>query len=156
MENVPDPRERRHPRRTVTGRARRQESGQRCGEGSLSTLQLLGTRANHAAGATHPRAVTGGRGPPGSGRTSGRVEPPRRAGKPRPRAHLDAALARQLHGRVVVATAQQVLHHHAVHALPLPHAGRRWLVAAVLLEVLDPALAKPGALTLRLDGLHRL
>lgn len=88
-----------------------------------------------------PRAVTGGRGPPGSGRTSGRVQPPRRAGKPRPRAHLDATLARQLHGRVVVATAQQVLHHHAVHALPLPHAGRCRLVAAVLLEVLDPALA---------------
>lgn len=72
------------------------------------------------------------------------------------RAHLDAALARQLHSSVVVATAQQVLHHHAVHALPLPHAGGRGLVTAVLLQVLDPALAQLGALVLRLDGLHCL
>lgn len=70
--------------------------------------------------------------------------------------HLDAALACQLDGRVVVAAAQQVLHHHAVHALPLPHAGCRGLVAAVLFEVLDPALAQLGALVLGLDGLHRL
>ena len=49
-----------------------------------------------------------------------------------------------------------MLHHHAVHALPLPHAGRRRLVTAMLLEVLDPALAQLGALVLRLDGLHCL
>lgn len=82
---------------------------------------------------------------PGSGHSEGPV-----------RAHLDAALACQLHGRVIVAAAQQVLHHHAVHALPLPHAGCRRLVTAVLLEVLNPALAQLGALILRLDGLHRL
>lgn len=71
-------------------------------------------------------------------------------------AHLNAALACQLHSGVVVAAAQQVLHHHAVHALPLPHAGGRWLVAAVLLEVLDPPFAQLCALVLRLDRLYCL
>lgn len=72
------------------------------------------------------------------------------------KAHLNATLASQLHSCVVVATAQQVLHHHSVHALPLPHAGRRWLVTAVLLEVLDPTFAELGALILGLDGLYCL
>lgn len=49
-----------------------------------------------------------------------------------------------------------MLHHHAIHALPLPGAGRRRLVAAVLLQVLDAPLAQLGALILRLDRLDGL
>lgn len=72
------------------------------------------------------------------------------------RAHLDATLASQFHSCVVVATAQEMLHHHAVHALPFPHAGCCWLVTAVLLEVLNPTFAELGTLILSLDGLYCL
>lgn len=94
--------------------------------------------------------------PPGAGGAQGPLRT--HGGQPRwnARTHLDAALARQPHGRVVVAAAQQVLRHHAVHAFPLPQPRGRRLVAAVLLQVLDPALAQLGALVLRLHGLHRL
>lgn len=34
--------------------------------------------------------------------------------------HLDAALSGQFYSRVVITTAQKVLHHHAVHAFLLP------------------------------------
>lgn len=71
-------------------------------------------------------------------------------------AHLNATLASQLHSCVVVATAQQMFHHHSVHALPFPHAGCCWLVTAVFLEVLNPTLAEFGALILSLDGLYCL
>lgn len=54
--------------------------------------------------------------------------------------NLYAALPGQLDGGVVVATAQQMLHHHAVHSFLLPQVDRTRLVAAVLLQVLDAPL----------------
>lgn len=71
-------------------------------------------------------------------------------------ADLDAALSRQLDSRVVVSAAQQVLDHHAVHALLLPQIDRGRLVAAVLLQMLDPPFAKLSALILCLNGLGGL
>ena len=47
--------------------------------------------------------------------------------------NLYAALSGQFDGRVVVSTAEQVLHHHAVHTLLLPQADGGRLVTAVLL-----------------------
>ena len=70
--------------------------------------------------------------------------------------YLNATLAGELHSRVVVAAAQQVLHHHTVHPLLLPHVNSSGLVSAVLLQVLDPPLAQLSALILRLDGLRSL
>lgn len=69
------------------------------------------------------------------------------------RRHLDAALSGQFHSRVVVATAQEVLHHHAVHAFLLPQVDRGWLVAAVLLQMLDATLAQFGTFIFCLNGL---
>lgn len=70
--------------------------------------------------------------------------------------HLDPTLFGELDGGVVVAAAQQVLHHHAVHALPLPHAHVSRLVAAVLLQVFDSPLAQLSALIFSLDRFCRL
>ncbi len=70
--------------------------------------------------------------------------------------HLDAALSGQFYSCVVVATAQQMLHHHAVHAFLLPQVDWGRLVAAVLLQVLDATLTQLGALIFCLDGLCSL
>lgn len=74
----------------------------------------------------------------------------------RPGDHLYTTLSGQLHSCVVVATAQQVLHHHAVHAFLLPQVDRTRLVAAVLLQVLDATLAELGALIFCLNRLGSL
>lgn len=65
--------------------------------------------------------------------------------------HLDPTLFGELDGGVVVAAAQQVLHHHAVHAFPLPHAYVSRLVAAVLLQVFNTPLTELSALVFSLD-----
>uniref|UniRef100_A0A8C5LV70 Uncharacterized protein n=1 Tax=Leptobrachium leishanense TaxID=445787 RepID=A0A8C5LV70_9ANUR len=50
----------------------------------------------------------------------------------------------------------RVLHHHAIHPFLLPHVGRRRLIAAVLLQVLDPPLAQFGTFVFCLDRFHSL
>lgn len=70
--------------------------------------------------------------------------------------YLYTALSGQFNSCVVVAAAQQVLHHHAVHAFLLPQVDRGWLVAAVLFQVLDTTLTQLGALVFCLDGLGSL
>ena len=49
-----------------------------------------------------------------------------------------------------------MLHHHPVHAFLLPQVDGGWLVAAVLLQVLDATLTQLGTLIFCLDGLCSL
>lgn len=70
--------------------------------------------------------------------------------------YLYTALSGQFDSCVVVTTAQQVLHHHAVHAFLLPQIDRGRLVAAVLLQVFDATFTEFGTFVFRLDGLCSL
>lgn len=81
------------------------------------------------------------------------LSPPKRSGE---KTHLNATLPGELDCGVVVATAQQMLHHHTVHAFPLPHTDVGRLVTAVLLQMFNAPLTEFSALILCLDGLCRL
>lgn len=70
--------------------------------------------------------------------------------------YLYTALSGQFNSCVVVSAAQQMLHHHAVHAFLLPQVDWGRLVAAVFLQVLDATFAQLGTLVFCLDGLSSL
>lgn len=70
--------------------------------------------------------------------------------------HLNATLPCQFDRCVVIATPQQVFHHHAVHSFLFPDIDAHWLVAAVFLQVFNPPLTQLSTLILSLDGLSSL